>query len=185
MHNFIADFWKGGDILKSYWAKWPLKQVAFFHNRTVKVAESNIFTCKPRSIFKTHWLSRLSSILSYTNCESGKFQSIYVQTAWQHNSQLRPDHISRGSNAHEQCVSRFPVSRVVHSPGRPASVITWKISTRDPGIILLWKRSILKQCKLNALLKFEIPATWNIKRVTANCSLRFPMKNLMLKVSNT
>ena len=36
---------------------------------------------------------------------------------------------------------------------------------------------------MNALLKFEISATWNCKRVTANCGLRFPMKNLMLKVS--
>ena len=32
--------------------------------------------------------------------------------------------------------------------------------------------------------KFEIPSTWNCKRITANCSLRFPMKNLKLKVSN-
>ena len=30
---------------------------------------------------------------------------------------------------------------------------------------------------------FEFPATWNCKRITANCSLRFPMKNQMLKVS--
>ena len=37
--------------------------------------------------------------------------------------------------------------------------------------------------QMNALLKFEIPARWNFKRVMANCSLRFPMKNLMLKVS--
>ena len=50
MHNFIAYFRKGGDFLKSYWAKWPRKQVAFFHNRTVKGAESNIFKCKPQSI---------------------------------------------------------------------------------------------------------------------------------------
>ena len=39
--------------LKSYWAKWPRKQVGFFHGWAVKGAESNILTCKPRSIFKT------------------------------------------------------------------------------------------------------------------------------------
>ena len=27
--------------------------------------------------------------------------------------------------------------------------------------------------ELNTLLKFEISATWNFKRITANCSLRF------------
>ena len=37
--------------------------------------------------------------------------------------------------------------------------------------------------QMHALLKFEIPATWNFKRVMANCSLRFLMKNLILKVS--
>ena len=38
--------------------------------------------------------------------------------------------------------------------------------------------------KKNALLKFEILAMWNFKRVKVNSSLRFFMKNLMLKVSN-
>ena len=45
--------------------------------------------------------------------------------------------MSRGSNGHEQRVTRYPASRLVHSPGRPASVITWKISTRDPGVTVL------------------------------------------------
>ena len=45
--------------------------------------------------------------------------------------------MSRGSDAHEQCVTRSPVSRLVHSPGSPARVIAWKISTRDPGITIL------------------------------------------------
>ena len=44
--------------------------------------------------------------------------------------------MSRGSNAHEQFVTRYLVSRLVHSPGRPASVITWKMSTREPGITI-------------------------------------------------
>ena len=44
--------------------------------------------------------------------------------------------MSQGSNAHEQRATRCPVSRLVHSPGPPASVITWKISTRDPGITI-------------------------------------------------
>ena len=48
------------------------KQVAFFHGPTVKGAESNFFSCTPRSIFKTLGLIRLSRILSYKNHESGK-----------------------------------------------------------------------------------------------------------------
>ena len=52
MNNCIVYFRKGGDFLKYHWTKWPRKQVAFFHGRTAKVAESNIFTCKPRSILK-------------------------------------------------------------------------------------------------------------------------------------
>ena len=94
MHNFIAYFRKGRDFLKSYWAKWPRKQVASFHGRTVKGEESNIFTCKSRSIvFKTLGLIKLNRFLSYTNHESGKFQSFYVQNcvtiqltvrAWSH-----------------------------------------------------------------------------------------------------
>ena len=53
----------------------------------------------------------------------------------------RPDQpfflIEIGSNVHGQCVTRCPVSRLVHSPGRPVSVTTWKISTRDLGITIL------------------------------------------------
>ena len=44
--------------------------------------------------------------------------------------------MSRGSNAHEQLVTRCPVSRLVHSSGHPARVITWKIATREPGITI-------------------------------------------------
>ena len=44
--------------------------------------------------------------------------------------------MSQGSNAHKQRATRCPVSRLVHSPGPPATVITWKISTRDPGITI-------------------------------------------------
>ena len=72
MHNFIAYFRKGGSFLKSYWAKWPRKQLAFLHGRTVKGVESNIFTCKPRPIFKTIELIRLSQILSNTNHDGNK-----------------------------------------------------------------------------------------------------------------
>ena len=46
-------------------------------------------------------------------------------------------YIEIGSNAHQQCVTCCPVSHFVHSPGRPASAITWKISTRDPSITIL------------------------------------------------
>ena len=45
--------------------------------------------------------------------------------------------MSRASNMHEQYVTRCPVSHMVHSPGRMASVITRKISTLDPGITIL------------------------------------------------
>ena len=45
--------------------------------------------------------------------------------------------MSRRSNAHEQCVTRCPVFRLVNSPGRPASVVSWKISNRDPGVTIL------------------------------------------------
>ena len=43
----------------------------------------------------------------------------------------------RGSNAHEQCVARCTVFCLVDSPNRLASVITWKISTWDPGVTML------------------------------------------------
>ena len=42
-----------------------------------------------------------------------------------------------GSNAHEQCITLCPVSRLVHSPGCLASVIAWKVSPQDPGITIL------------------------------------------------
>ena len=51
------------------------KQVAFFHGRALKGAESNIFTCKPRSLFETLWLIRLSPILSCTNHESANLKA--------------------------------------------------------------------------------------------------------------
>jgi len=58
MHNFTGYCQKEGDFLKYYRANWPCKQVAFFHGWTVKGAESNTFTCKPRSILKTLGLIR-------------------------------------------------------------------------------------------------------------------------------
>ena len=47
--NFIADFQKGGDFLKSHRAKWSCKQVAFFYVQPVKGAKYNIFMCKLRA----------------------------------------------------------------------------------------------------------------------------------------
>ena len=44
--------------------------------------------------------------------------------------------MSRGSSKHEHYVTRCPVSHLVHSPGRMASVITGKVSTLDPGITI-------------------------------------------------
>ena len=46
---FIVDVRKGGDFLKSYWAKWSRKRVGFYHVRTVKGAKSNIFKGKLRA----------------------------------------------------------------------------------------------------------------------------------------
>ena len=44
----------------------------------------------------------------------------------------------RESSAHEERVTRHAVSRFVEdSLGGPASVIKWKISTRDPGITVV------------------------------------------------
>ena len=49
---------------------------------TVKGAESNVFSCKLRFLFKTLGLIRSSHILSYTNRESGLIpKQIHVQTA--------------------------------------------------------------------------------------------------------
>ena len=45
--------------------------------------------------------------------------------------------MSWGNNTHEQYVTRCPVSHLVHSLGCMASVITRKISIRDPGITIL------------------------------------------------
>ena len=43
--------------------------------------------------------------------------------------------MSRESSGHEQRVTRDGVCGFVeHSPGGPASVIKWKISSQDPGI---------------------------------------------------
>ena len=65
----------------------------------------------------------------------------------------------RGSNAHEQCVTRCPVSRLVHSPGRPASVITWKISTRDPGITILGSQ-LTGLARLSYYRKVDFCCVW-------------------------
>ena len=35
----------------------------------------------------------------------------------------------------------------------------------------------MKWTELNALLKFEISATWNCERVTANCGLQFAVSH--------
>ena len=66
-----------------------------------------------------------------------RWLSFYPGITWKGPDRSRHCHIEIGSNAHEQCVTYCPVSRLVHSPGRPVSVITWKISTRDLGITIL------------------------------------------------
>ena len=56
---------------------------------------------------------------------------------WKGPSQSRHFYREIRSNAHEQCFTRCPVSRLVHSQGRSASVITGKISNRYPSITIL------------------------------------------------
>ena len=53
MHNFIVYFRKGGDFLNIIEQNDLVNKLPPFRVEPVKVAESNIFTCKPRSIFKT------------------------------------------------------------------------------------------------------------------------------------
>ena len=75
---------KRGDFLKTYWAKWLRKQGAFFHGRTVKGVESNIFKCKPRSIFKTLGLIRTTKA---ANSKAFKAICVTIQLlvrAWSH-----------------------------------------------------------------------------------------------------
>ena len=69
MHNFVACFWKGGDFLN-------LIQFAFIHGRTVKGAESNIFTSKPRSVFKTLGLIRFEVVFYHTRTRKRKIPKV-------------------------------------------------------------------------------------------------------------
>ena len=140
MHNFIAYFRKGGDFLKSYWAKWPRKEVTFFQGKNRKRGRVQHLTCEPLSIFKTFGLVRLSRILSYTNQHEPRIRQVpklsrvscvtiqLTVRVWSHEP---------GKQCAWTVCDPLPCSRLVHSPGRPASVITWKISTRDPGITIL------------------------------------------------
>ena len=163
-HNFIADFRKGGDFLKSYWEKWSREQVAFFHDQTIKGTESNIFTCKPRSwqLFLDHKIKSYSHTRATKAGNSKAFTwkrrdntthseglitwaglaiscrgDFYPGSTCEGPAQSRHFYIEVGSNEHENCVTRGPVTRLVYSPGRPASVITWEISARDPDITIL------------------------------------------------
>jgi len=64
--------------------------------------------------------------------------------------------MSRGSNGHEQCVTRCPIYRLVDSLGLPASVIAWKISTRDPGMTILGSQLTgLARCSFNRFVVFN------------------------------
>ena len=91
MRNFFADVRKGGDFLKSSWAKQYRKQNLFFFftidRQRGKVQHLHVQTAYVIVIFKTLGLTRLSHILSHTNKKSGEFQSFQVQTAWQYHSQ--------------------------------------------------------------------------------------------------
>ena len=84
-----------------------------------------------------------------TQCEFfgllSEFDNIFALSCWAPKKISRkipwsrvydPQITSRGRGAHDH-VTRCRVSRLVHSPGRLASVITRKISSRDPGITIL------------------------------------------------
>ena len=125
MHNFIAYFWKGGNFLESNRAKWPRKQ-AFFHCRTVKGTESNNFKCKGRSMYSLiheQWKRQIPKF-SRANCVTIQL----TVRAWSHEPGKQC--------AWTECY-QLSCSHLVHSLGRPASMITWKVSIRDPGIIIL------------------------------------------------
>ena len=112
MRNFIAYFQKGGDFLKSYRAKWPHKQVVFFHGRTLqgRVQHLHLQIYNPC----------INQIKSYSHIHRPRRQQIpklscanwvtiqLTVKAW--------SHLSQGSNAHEQCVTHCPVFQLVDLP---------------------------------------------------------------------
>ena len=64
--------------------------------------------------------------------------------------------MSQGSNADEHYVTCCRVSRLVHSLGRQANVITWTISTRDPGITILGSQlTVLARLSYNRIIAFS------------------------------
>ena len=74
--------------------------------------------------------------LIHTNHERSKFQRFQVQIAnCQYNPQKGPITYAGEAMLMNSVLPACPVSCLV-TPGRPASVITWKISTRDLGITL-------------------------------------------------
>ena len=74
--------------------------------------------------------------LIHTNHERSKFQRFQVQIAnCQYNRQKGPITYAVEAMLMNSVLPACPVSCLV-PPGRPASVITWKISTRDLGITL-------------------------------------------------
>ena len=64
-------------------------------------------------------------------------------------------------------------------------IITVFLGDKCDAIRLDEKQDGGTEQQMNALLKCEILTTWNFKCLTADSSLLFPMKNLMLKASNT
>ena len=63
--------------------------------------------------------------------------------------------MSLESNAHEQCVTCRPVFRLIDSPGRPARVITRKISTRIPASQYILGSQITGLARLSYNRKFD------------------------------
>ena len=104
--NFIK--WLDNDVIiteKSCFGELSLVVTRAHSCVLLDTIESNIFMSKPRSwqFFKTLGLIRLTRILSYTN--QARKQQIprlsRMQTAWQYNSQLGPDHMSRAGPVYQ------------------------------------------------------------------------------------
>ena len=126
-----------------------------------KVEHLHVETACLTVIFKTLGLIRLRRILSYRQISNPYLQTAWLTIrAWLQETGFRTGKLCRGgdfypgitwteptrsshfyieigSNAHEQCDIRCPVSRLVYLSGCPASVIARKISSRDPGITIL------------------------------------------------
>ena len=147
MHNFITYVLKRGDFLKSCWSKWTCKQVAFFCSNCERGKDQHLHVQTACVTIIIKWTTKTANSLAFSSklCDntthrkglvtwpglasSAKVTFIpsitWVGSAWSRHFYI----IEIGSSVHEQCVACCPVSCF-------SRVITWNISSRDPGIAL-------------------------------------------------